>query len=559
MKIKKVIIENFRAFKHVEFELNDFNCIIGKNDAGKSTLLAALEWFFHYDKKLNRNDFAIAGENDSLCNYPDDFIISVEVHFEGDDVTIPEGDDSADKFIFSHDYIRDNCVCIKKKMFHPASQAYGTGYYIKNYPFKKIRKILSNCSVDDLVDLHKEIGELDPNANQLLSGLNSLRTHKKKLPQERGVAQYANGEEIKKITNQLQKILCEKLYGFYTKNQEQIIPDQWGIFDNTEYTPFHLEWLDSYKFHIYTSQTPISTYLNSIFTPYNTTRIYNPINEVKTRTAEEIANILKTNNVIGQIAFDEKERINIFTEDSLVFKHDNSTISIPLKNRGEGIQLSIKIAVFKLLVKIYEKNQNAIFAFEEPETHLHPSAQLEIYKTIKVLSENPNHQVIITTHSPYIVKELAKDHIEPIVVIQKENSESTKDTPSQRVLPYVSMNEINYIAFDEPSIEYHIELYGYMQNKLNKNVSEVDSWLKEKGCTDLHDWYNTITRRKEQGQRTLPYCVRNQIDHPLVDDINNEEEHEAFINNDTFGKREVIKKSIEIMRNAILENQNKFI
>ena len=185
---------------------------------------------------------------------------------------------------------------------------------------------------------------------------------------------------------------------------------------------------------------------------------------------------------------------------------------------------------------------------------MHQSAQLEIYKAIKVLSENPNHQVIITTHSPYIVKELAKDHIEPIVVIQKENSESTKDTPSQRVLPYVSMNEINYIAFDEPSIEYHIELYGYMQNKLNKNVSEVDSWLKGKEVDGSHVWYDTRTFLMEP--RTLPYCVRNNIDHPLVD--GDGREHEAYTNNNKYNDRKLIKESIEIMRNTILNNPNDF-
>lgn len=552
MKIKKVIINNFRAFKHVEFELDDFNCIIGKNDAGKSTLLSALEWFFLANIKLSRNDFAIAGNCPS--NYLDDFIISVEVHFIGNDITIPEGEELADKFIFNHDFKHEDCVCIKKQMNHPDSRSYRIGYYIKKYPFKKTRKILSNCSVEELVNFHKEIEESDSNTNQLLSELESLNTRKKKLSKRRGIAQLDNDEKIKKITNKLKKILCKKIYEFYTKNHEQVIPDQWEIFDNTEYNPFYLEWFDLYKFHIYTTQTPISTYLNSIFTPYNTPRIYTPINEVKTRTAEEIANILKTNNVIGQIAFDEQERINIFTEDSLVFKHDNSTISIPLKNRGEGIQLSIKIAVFKLLVKIYEKNQNAIFAFEEPETHLHPSAQLEIYKAIKILSENPNHQVIITTHSPYIVKELAKDNIEPIVVIQKGNNESTKYTPSERVLPYVSMNEINYIAFDEPSIEYHIELYGYMQNKLNKNVSDLDTWLKEKGVESSHVWYDT--RNLETEQRTLPYCVRNNIDHPLVD--GDERKHEAYTNNSAYSNRDMIKESIEIMRKAILNNPDDF-
>lgn len=58
MKIKKLIINNFRAFKHAEIDFDNFNCIIGKNDSGKSTILAALEWFFNPNKELNENDFA---------------------------------------------------------------------------------------------------------------------------------------------------------------------------------------------------------------------------------------------------------------------------------------------------------------------------------------------------------------------------------------------------------------------------------------------------------------------------------------------------------------------
>jgi predicted ATP-dependent endonuclease of OLD family len=46
MKIKKIIIKNFRAFDTVEIDFADFNCIIGKNDCGKSTVFAALDWFF---------------------------------------------------------------------------------------------------------------------------------------------------------------------------------------------------------------------------------------------------------------------------------------------------------------------------------------------------------------------------------------------------------------------------------------------------------------------------------------------------------------------------------
>lgn len=53
MKIKKIVLNNFRAFKHAEIDLGDFSCIIGKNDTGKSTIFAALEWFFDSNTLLS--------------------------------------------------------------------------------------------------------------------------------------------------------------------------------------------------------------------------------------------------------------------------------------------------------------------------------------------------------------------------------------------------------------------------------------------------------------------------------------------------------------------------
>jgi hypothetical protein len=121
------------------------------------------------------------------------------------------------------------------------------------------------------------------------------------------------------------------------------------------------------------------------------------------------------------------------------------------------------------------------------------------------------------------------------------------------------MNEINYIAFDEPSIEYHIELFGYMQNILDKKVKDLDDWLKESGIitdADLFDWYNTNSLEKTESM-TLSYCVRNNIDHPLVDDCD-PRKHEAYLNNSKFDNKDLIRRSIEIMRNAIISNPEVF-
>ena len=233
---------------------------------------------------------------------------------------------------------------------------------------------------------------------------------------------------------------------------------------------------------------------------------------------------------------------------------------IPLQNRGDGFQQKVKNAVFRLFTE-QEHEHYCIFAFEEPETRLHPSAQIEMYKTIKKLSKNSNYQVFMTTHSPYIVKELAKDNIKPIVIKRDEqNNKSYKSDFEEQVLShddYVSMNEINYIAFEEPTVEYHQELYSKLEKFIYESVDKnlhgnlqvmVDNWISEhKLDTQDHPFYfidKTNTPRHLE-KRTLPYCVRNQIDHP----------HKR---NKQYADREIIKASIDIMRNAIINNPNVF-
>ena len=54
-------------------------------------------------------------------------------------------------------------------------------------------------------------------------------------------------------------------------------------------------------------------------------------------------------------------------------------------------------------------NANIIYAIEEPETAQHPDYQKKLIDSLIELSDNPMHQIIITTHTPEIVKQ-ASDH-----------------------------------------------------------------------------------------------------------------------------------------------------
>ncbi|HEF4753692.1 ATP-binding protein [Burkholderia multivorans] len=62
MKLAAVILENFRGYaQSVRIEIDDLTAFIGRNDAGKSTILEALEIFFN-DGKPERGDACVHGK-----------------------------------------------------------------------------------------------------------------------------------------------------------------------------------------------------------------------------------------------------------------------------------------------------------------------------------------------------------------------------------------------------------------------------------------------------------------------------------------------------------------
>jgi len=461
MKIKKIIIENFRAFRHEEIEFNDFNCIIGKNDSGKSTILAALNYFFDSTKFVTIYDYnGIINEYDTFdapSTYYIDIIISVE-------------NDIEDFRPFNY----NDMIMIKKQYkLCPAFQKCDFDYYF----VVKDDFIESNYFVNDILirQFDFDNGYLRPNT------------------------------EIKRA------------------NGYMYIPIS-GV------SPWSLNWLFNIlpKFKVLTSTTSLSG-IQDIF--------------IRKKFFNEIRVLSKS---IRHLQFGKKSKLhfdtlNLSFSPNILTEIDGK--HVPLDNRGDGILLETRFCLFNELAK-FDEMGDYIFAFEEPETHLHPKAQLEMYDSIKKLSKN--NQVIITTHSPYIVKELAKDSTNPIVVTREEESNESKINKLDRikVLPYDSMNEINYIAFDLASEEYHQELYGQIEidwfgESNGSKIDQIINKLQYYKCENrdktfgeivktLIDNYNNANKshidllsnkfvspdKGKEPSRCFCHCVRNSIDHP---------------------------------------------
>lgn len=194
---------------------------------------------------------------------------------------------------------------------------------------------------------------------------------------------------------------------------------------------------------------------------------------------------------------------------------------IPINKRGSGVKRLILLNFFRAEAERRQKEANSqhiIYAIEEPETSQHKQHQKILVDALKTLSANSGVQVIITTHSSDIVKQL---DFKQLKVVCENNGCKTIKNVQKNSLPYPSLNEVNYLAFGEVSEEYHNELYGFLQAKAtdedsnNCREKEFEKWLVSKGCSKSMSWIRIYKGVVQPAiQMTPETYIRNFIHHP---------------------------------------------
>lgn len=96
-------------------------------------------------------------------------------------------------------------------------------------------------------------------------------------------------------------------------------------------------------------------------------------------------------------------------------------------------------------------------------------------------------QLIIATHSQYIVQEAMKDSDNvKVILLKKEGIETKANVIDKAVLGMYSSAEINYLAFGVEKKDYHIQLFSALHNKLqnipenevNAHIASIDCYIK---------------------------------------------------------------------------------
>lgn len=220
---------------------------------------------------------------------------------------------------------------------------------------------------------------------------------------------------------------------------------------------------------------------------------------------------------------------NIEGNKEILFQKGLNTIPIDSLSTGE------KQIVYRGMFLLRNLNilSGTVVFVDEPELSMHPRWQKKILPYYENLFKDGTGrrtaQMFFATHSNFVVDSAFTDYGNHLVLLLSSKINGAVSChpvySSDTVLPRVSSAEINYLAFHLPSIEYHVELYGYLQVKAGHaaigqdfNVKQTDNYIK------AHRLYNPTVHYKQyiftrpDGNQTVydTLCsyIRNCIDHP---------------------------------------------
>lgn len=254
-------------------------------------------------------------------------------------------------------------------------------------------------------------------------------------------------------------------------------------------------------------------------------------NSLKSRLdtlSQNISSILKEQWGEANLAFtfDVIDSSNHLKNGNILINEDGKEYD--LEDKGSGFQRTVMLSMLQILsnVSLSNTENNIVLCIDEPELNLHPRAQEKLIEAIHKLSDSI--QVIITTHSPYILKHYQKDS-DTVYVFKDSTRANIEKLEKLSVLPFgPTLAEVQYFAYNLTPNDFHNELYGYLETESKLNFSNTKKWKNAK--TNV------------ESDVSLQTYIRHSIHHP------------ENTQNAKFTDEE-IKQSIEAMIGEITKDQ----
>ena len=500
MKLEKVILKNFRGYRNeTEIPISSLTAFIGKNDAGKSTVLEAIEIFF--------NNKLVVCEKEDLNVNADSNEIQISRIFSDlpDEIVI----DAAAQTSLQNEYLlnSDSRLHIKKVFSATASKPKEKIYIVCNHPTIENGNDLLILKRTELRSRANDLGinTADYNGNinssireAIWNSFNDLNLAESEI--------LVDKEDTKKVYESLKNFL--PLYALFQSDRQSKDDDK--------------EVADPMKLAVQQALSDLNEELE---------HIKNEVRKKAIATANRTLEKLKemAPDLASELVPHFKAEPKFDTQFKLTINSDDD---IPINKRGSGVRRLVLLNFFRAeaeRLRSQNTSRTVIYAFEEPETSQHPDHQEMLIDAFKDISTTGNSQVILTTHTPALGGLLS---LESLRFIEKNGIERTieegndavfaKIADTLGVLPNPIPKNASAILLLEGKgditfirhLAAQLKAGGYITHTLEeKRIALVPIG----GCGNLKHW----TTLRLVDQFNIPYCVLQDSDKGTAEEANN--------------------------------------
>jgi putative ATP-dependent endonuclease of OLD family len=373
MKLVRVHLKNFRCYEaETSIDMGDLTALVGRNDSGKSAVFDALSIFFD-EGKLDSDDASVSGDKTDVrigCEF-DDFPEAVVI--DADYPTTVE----AEYLLNSSGTLEIHKVYDGSLKTPKLKGTYARALH-PSVPGANDLLLLKNS------DLKARAVELDVGTESIDSRVNTQL--RRRIWDSIGDLQLASQEialdeqAARKIWEQLQSYLpCFALFRSDRPSTDQDAEAQ-----------------DPMRAAVKEALREKQAELESV-----AAHVQDEVCRIAEETVEKLREMDPALASELRPQFRPPNWANVF---KISLTDDEE---IPVNKRGSGVRRLILLNFFRAKAERAASEKGApgvIYAIEEPETSQHPHNQKMLMRALRDLSEYPNCQVMVSTHTPVLAR-----------------------------------------------------------------------------------------------------------------------------------------------------------
>ena len=490
MRLRTVKLTNFRGYQATTIIPIDsaMTGIVGRNDYGKSTILEALAIFFETEgakaDKSDMNCFTLAGGAEQ-------FEIACEFDGLPDALVLDENAETS----LAQEYLlnADGALEIVKTFNSTAGKLIRTAIRCQHPSDAELATLLS-LKIADVKKLGEKRGIADQVADKRVASQwrQTIRIN-------------AQPFECKETLLDVSKGLSTDSKSVWERIEAQL--PTFALFkSDRESSDGDAEAKNPLQQAVKEAQATLQQQISAL-----EQQIEASVLDVATRTLD------KLREMAPELANELTPRFKEKPKWTFSFTLDGEN-GIPINKRGSGVRRLILLNFFRAEAEKAAggAQRNVIYAIEEPETSQHPNYQMMLMKALLDLSNQPNRQIVVTTHTPALaglmpidgIRYVSRDEHGTPIVKMPSNEVLRQAAESLGVLPESGMERAKGVVLVEGKSDViflrhasnTLKAAGYIESSL-ADVGVVPILIG--GCGSVKHWV-TLNLADDLG---VPWCV----------------------------------------------------